>query len=176
MFVLLAVFSLLLTVPATAQAPQGEEFFEKKIRPVLADRCYLCHGADAPQVQGGLLLDSRQGVLTGGNSGSAVKPGDPDRSLLLQALRYGGRLKMPPDGPLSPEVVRDFEAWIRMGAPDPRTGAAVETGLLPDGAREHWSFQPPEMPQLPSAGEQDWVRNPIDRFILAKLREKGIEP
>ena len=120
MFVLLAVFSLLLTAPATAQAPQGEEFFEKKIRPVLAARCYLCHGADAPQVQGGLLLDSRQGVLTGGNSGPAVKPGDPDRSLLLQALRYGGRLKMPPDGPLGPEVVRDFEAWIRMGAPDPR--------------------------------------------------------
>lgn len=176
MFVLLAVFSLLVTGLATAQEPQGEEFFEKKIRPVLAARCYLCHGADAPQVQGGLLLDSRQGVLTGGNSGPAVKPGDPDRSLLLQALRYGGRLKMPPDGPLGPEVVRDFEAWIRMGAPDPRTGAAVETGLLPDGAREHWSFQPPEMPQLPSAVEQDWVRNPIDRFILAKLRGKGIEP
>ncbi|MDE0292711.1 MAG: DUF1549 domain-containing protein, partial [Bryobacterales bacterium] len=176
MFVLLAVFSLLLTGLATAQGPQGEEFFEKKIRPVLASRCYLCHGADAPQVQGGLLLDSRQGVLTGGNSGPAVKPGDPDRSLLLQALRYSGRLKMPPDGPLGPDVVRDFEAWIRMGAPDPRTGAAVETGLLPDGSREHWSFQPPEMPQLPSAVEQDWVHNPIDRFILAKLRGKGIEP
>ena len=169
--------ALLLPGLSVAQGTEnGEEFFEKKIRPVLATRCYICHAAEAPQVQGGLLLDSKQGLLTGGNSGPAIKPGDPDRSVLIQALRYDGELKMPPGAALGAEVVQDFEEWVRMGAPDPRTGAEVRTDLLPAGAREHWSFQPPKMPAIPEVEKQEWVREPLDRFILAKLEEQGIDP
>ena len=118
------------------QSAGGEEFFEKKIRPVLVSRCYMCHGAQAPQVQGALLLDTKQGMLTGGNAGPAIKPGDPDRSLLIQALRYDGELKMPPGTALQPEVVSDFEQWVRIGAPDPRDGRE-KVDLLPAGARDH---------------------------------------
>ena len=169
--------ALLFAGLSAAQGTEGgEEFFEKNIRPVLATRCYICHAADAPQVQGGLLLDSKQGVLTGGNSGPSIKPGDPDRSLLIQALRYDGELKMPPGAALEPEVVSNFAEWVRMGAPDPRTDAGPKTDLLPAGAREHWSFQAPKMPALPAVHKQGWVREPMDRFILAKLEEQGLAP
>ncbi len=166
-----------LTLPLVlaAQGAGGEEFFEKKIRPVLVSRCYICHGADAPQVQGALLLDTKQGVLSGGNSGPAIKPGDPDRSILIQALRYNGELKMPPGVPLEPDVVNDFAEWVRMGAPDPRDGDE-KVDLLPAGSREHWSLKPPQIPELPAVRNEAWIRTPIDRFVLAKLEEKGLEP
>ncbi len=169
--------ALLFAGLSAAQGTEGgEEFFEKNIRPVLATRCYICHAADAPQVQGGLLLDSKQGLLTGGNSGPSFKPGDPDRSLLIQALRYDGELKMPPGAALEPEVISNFAEWVRMGAPDPRTDTEVKSDLLPAGARKHWSFQSPKMPALPTVKNQDWGREPMDRFILAKLEEQGLEP
>jgi hypothetical protein len=171
----ICIAGLTLSGVLAAQGAGGEEFFEKKIRPVLVSRCYMCHGAQAPRVQGTLLLDSKQGMLTGGNAGPAIKPGDPDRSLLIQALRYDGELKMPPGAPLEPEVVSDFEQWVRMGAPDPRDGEE-KVDLLPVGAREHWSLRPPQMPQLPAIRNEEWVRNPIDRFVLTKLEEKGLAP
>src|SRR5262249_30980158 len=122
---LLAVSATLAAVSPVASArasdpdPRGIEFFEKKIRPVLAENCYKCHSRRAKKQQGGLLLDSKSGVLKGGDSGPAVVPGKVDESLLLKALRHRGDLKMPPGGKLPAAVVTDFELWVKMGAPDP---------------------------------------------------------
>src|SRR5688572_23307612 len=105
-----------LAIAAGAQNASVDHF-EKKVRPVLATHCYACHSKSAVTPQGGLLLDSTQGIRKGGNSGPAIQPGDPDTSLLIRALRHTDKkLKMPPGEPLSSEVVADFELWIRDGA------------------------------------------------------------
>lgn len=96
------------------------EFFEKKIRPVLVDYCYKCHSAETDEPAGGLLVDTRQGIRAGGETGPAVVPGDVKESLLVSAIEYND-LEMPPDEKLDDEIVEDFRKWIRMGAPDPRT-------------------------------------------------------
>ena len=159
----------------------GLEFFEKKIRPVLESSCYMCHSTTSRRLQGGLLLDSREGMLKGGNSGqAAIIPGDPGRSPLIQAIRYSDpKLQMPPAVQLPAEQVRDFEEWVRMGAPDPRgQSAAARAVWRPDDlgeARKFWSFQPVKNPPLPTVRNQAWVRSPVDRFILAKLEEKGLK-
>jgi len=164
--------------PAPVDA-EGLEFFEKKIRPVLVDKCYSCHSADAKKLKAGLRLDTREGTLKGGESGSAsVLPGDPDHSLLLKAIRYGkdDELKMPPKGDkLPPEVIADVEAWIRRGAPDPRGGGDSKAADLAK-ARRHWAFQPPKDPPLPAVKQKDWVKSPIDAFILATLEANGMKP
>src|SRR5690349_3699494 len=99
------------------------EFFEKKIRPIFVERCYKCHSAQAEKVKGGLLLDSREGLLKGGDSGPAIVPGDPEKSRLIVALRYKDeQLQMPPKEQLPAEVVANFEKWVKAGAPDPRVG------------------------------------------------------
>ena len=103
------------------------KFFESKIRPVLIDQCYECHATEAKKVRGGLLVDSRDGLLKGGDSGPAIVPGKPDESLLLAALKYED-FEMPPKGKLGDEVIRNFEQWIREGAVDPRTGPAARRG------------------------------------------------
>src|SRR5947209_11722824 len=107
---------------ATVAAAQngGVDRFEKEVRPVLAERCYPCHSASSATPQGGLLLDSADGIRRGGNSGAVIRPGEPDLSLLIRAIRYTDpKLKMPPGGALRPEVVGRFEAWVRDGAPLP---------------------------------------------------------
>src|SRR5580693_2970358 len=155
-----------------AQSPDrsGFEFFEKKIRPVFVTRCYVCHSAAAPKVQGGLQLDSRDGLRKGGNSGSPITPGDPNSSLLIKALRYSDpNLKMPPGKPLPPEMVADFEQWVRMGAPDPR----IETPQTkaPNKSRDWWSLKKPVHPEVPDVSDKTWPKTAIDNFILAKLTE-----
>ena len=125
-----AVWTATRPVSGRMQAPEpsreGVEFFEKKIRPILTDNCLGCHSAKSKRPAGGLLLDSREGVLRGGASGQpAVIPGDPEKSLLLKAVRYtDAKLQMPPTGRLTDEQIRDLENWIRMGAPDPRLTVA----------------------------------------------------
>src|SRR5438874_4950705 len=123
---------LLLAVPvlATAMSPvavaedAGREFFEKKIRPILVDRCYRCHASTAKKVGGGLLLDSREALRRGGDSGPAVEPGNPDDSLLIAAVRHDeGAVPMPPKETLPEAAVADLVEWVRMGAPDPRDRA-----------------------------------------------------
>ncbi len=164
--------------PAPADA-DGVEFFEKKIRPVLADKCYSCHSSETRKVKGGLRLDTKEGMAKGGDSGaSLVLPGDPDHSLLLKAVRYGkdDELKMPPKGPpLAPEIIADFEAWIRRGAPDPRSAPVAKLFDFAK-AREHWSFRPPVEPAIPAVSKKAWVKSPIDAFILAKLDANGMKP
>src|SRR6516162_2065560 len=127
----LTLLLLLLPVGAAPQEPpapdrEGVEFFEKKIRPVLVDRCYSCHSAEAKKLKGELYVDSREGLLKGGETGPSIVPGDPVKSLLIKAIRYADDLKMPPKGRLSKDVVDDFVAWVKRGAPDPRgKGAAT---------------------------------------------------
>jgi hypothetical protein len=152
-------------LPAQSTPPDaaGVQFFEQKIRPVLAARCYVCHGPMAPKVQGGLHLDSRDGLRKGGNSGSPIVAGDPDASLLIKALRYTDpNLKMPPGKALAPETVADFEQWVRMGAPDPRT--EVQQAKTVNDASNWWSFRRPVRPAVPRVADTNWAKTPIDNF------------
>jgi hypothetical protein len=158
--------------------PQQNEFFERKIRPVLVERCYECHSASAKEIKGNLRLDSREAIRKGGDSGPAVAPGEPDDSLLLSALRYDG-LEMPPTGKLPESVIRDFETWIRNGAADPRESAAeVAKPRIIDieAGRRHWAFQPPRRQESPAVKRQAWGRERIDAFILAKLETANLAP
>lgn len=152
---------------ATADAAKLE-FFEARIRPALVDHCYSCHSTGAKEVKGGLLLDSRQGLLVGGDSGAALVPGNTDASLLLEALRHDG-LEMPPDRKLPDNVIADFVAWIRDGAADPRHGKVVANKRTIDieHGREFWCFQPIQRPSIP-ATEDAWATTDIDRFIVAR--------
>ncbi len=162
--------------------PQGVEFFEKKIRPVLVEHCYQCHSAEAEKarkLRGGLLLDSREGLSKGGETGPALVPGKPAEGTLLRALRHAEGLKMPPKGKLPDSVLADFERWIKIGAPDPRDGkpSTVASAIDFDRARrEHWAFQAPVKRLPPRVQQSDWPRNDIDRFILARLEAEGLRP
>src|SRR4029079_16297212 len=126
----------------------GVRFFESKIRPVLVEHCYSCHAASAKKIKGGLLLDSRPAWQKGGDSGPAIVPGHPDKSLLIKALRFTDEsTKMPPKGALPAAVIADFEHWVKIGAPDPRDKAVVAKtpGSWDDVVRvrrEWWSLQP----------------------------------
>jgi hypothetical protein len=180
------VLALLGAVPALPQdspSRDGIEFFEKRIRPVLSGKCYSCHSAGSPKVKADLYLDTREGLLRGGESGPAVVPGDPEKSLLIHAIRQGDDdLDMPPKDTerLTPEQVRDFELWVKMGAPDPRAGDAAQPAPKPpinfEEARKFWSFRPVQDPPLPAVKDLGWPANAIDRFVLAKLEEKGLRP
>jgi cytochrome c553 len=162
--------------------PAQVEFFEKKVRPVLANTCYKCHSAESEKLKGGLLVDSRDSLLKGGDSGPAIVPGNPDKSLLIKAVRYTDKdLQMPPkDQKLPEEQIADLVAWVKMGAPDPREPkVAGKPGLHVDmeKAKKHWAFQPVANPPVPKVSDsKHWVQSPIDSFVLAKLHEKGMEP
>ncbi|MFM8272349.1 MAG: DUF1549 domain-containing protein, partial [Gemmata sp.] len=165
--------------PADAK---GLSLFENKIRPVLVKECYQCHSAEAAKnkkLRGGLQLDTREGVRKGGESGPAVVPGDATKGSLLASLRHAeGVEKMPPRGKLSDEVIADFAKWIELGAPDPRDGSPLP-GKRPidiaDGKR-FWSFRPLAVAPPPDVKNSAWVRNPVDRFVLAGLEAKGLTP
>ncbi len=155
----------------------GSEFFEKKIRPVLTDRCYACHSADAKKIKGGFLLDSRAGLLKGGDTGPAIIPGDIEKSLLIKAVRYtDADLQMPPKKQLTPEQIADLEAWVKMGAPDPRTNATVQVTNKYQTTTNHWSFFPVKDLRPPSVKNKSWVKSPVDSFILAKIEAKNLSP
>jgi hypothetical protein len=164
----------------------GIEFFEKNIRPVLSQKCYGCHSKESGKQKGGLLLDTREGIRTGGDSGHAVAPGDPAESLLLKAIRYEDReMEMPPKkegGKLPEETIAKFEQWIRMGAPDPRGGDAVAMKPIakrewdPVKAKEFWAFQLPKAQQPPAVKDSAWPRSDVDRFILAAQEAAKLKP
>ncbi len=168
----------LVAAPAEPDA-KGVEFFEKKIRPILVESCYKCHSQNGEKPKGGLLLDTREGLLKGGNNGPGVIPGNLETSLLIKAVRYKNEdLQMPPKGKKLPdEQIADLETWVKMGAPDPRTGKPSATlAADPAKVRTHWAFQPVEMPDLPEVKNSRWVQSPIDAFVLAKLEEQGMVP
>lgn len=157
--------------------PKGIEFFETKIRPVLINNCYECHSAKASKVKGGLLLDTRSGWMSGGDSGPVIVPGKPEESLLVKSLRHIDKPKMPPKAPLPSNVVADFEKWIAMGAPDPRIGGGPSyKRMTAEEAKTFWSFVPVRQPALPKLVQSTWPKTDADRFILAKLEEKNLKP
>jgi len=168
----------LAAAPVAKVDAAGLEFFEKNIRPLLADHCYECHSAAKSTSKGGLRLDSRGAALKGGDNGSAVLPGQVEKSLLVKAVRYGDPdLAMPPakkGGRLTDAQVALLERWVEMGAPMPADGAKL-SGLT-DKARQHWAFQPVRKPAVPIVKQSNWVRTPVDAFVLAKLEEKGLVP
>lgn len=154
-------------------------FFEKRIRPLLAEKCYECHSAQAETPEGELLVDSRATLRRGGAKGAAVVPGDPDKSLLVEAVRYRNPdLQMPPDEKLSQAEIADLERWVRIGAPDPRIRPTHHLGKQIDvaAAREFWSLRKIAAPSPPPVNNRRWPRTDIDRFILAKLEGQGLEP
>ena len=149
------------------------DYFERRIRPVLANRCYRCHSDSAEKLRGGLRADHRAGLLAGGKSGEpAVVPGKPEASKLLRALRGDG-LRMPPDGPLEESVIRDFERWVKAGAADPR---AESSGVPIRGALSFWSFEAPRARTPPGGSRSSWPRQQLDHWILARLEEASLEP
>jgi hypothetical protein len=166
---------LVLNVLAAETSLSGNEFFEAKIRPVLAESCYKCHSAQAERVKGGLLLDTREGLLKGGESGPAIVPGDPEKSRLIIALRYKDeQLQMPPKEGLPKEVVADFEHWVKIGAPDPRE---TKLARAANAGMNHWAFQPVKPREVPAKiKNKKWIRQPVDAFILSDLEERRIEP
>jgi hypothetical protein len=176
------LFTLLLLAIASPLAnaeekpdPAGIEFFESKVRPVLVEHCYKCHSHQSEKLKGNLYLDTRDGVLKGGDTGPAIVPGDPEKSLLIKAVRYKDEnLQMPPKGQkLSSEQVGYLETWVKMGAPDPRTGPPLLTKAQ-EKAKTHWAFQPIRDPAPPQTKRIGWVENGIDSFILAKLEQNGM--
>ena len=155
------------------------DFFENKVRPVLAQHCYKCHNSAEGKLKGDLALDTKDGVIHGGETGPAIVPGDPAKSLLIKAISYtDANLQMPPKGEkLSDAQIADLTAWVKMGAPDPRTGAAnAKYKGKSEAARQHWAYQPVKKPSPPEVKQKDWVANPLDAFILAKLEEKEMYP
>jgi len=166
------------TVTAAEPDPAALEFFEKRIRPALAQHCYECHSGDK-QVKGGLRLDLRQGWMNGGDSGPAIEPGNPDESLLIEVIRYTGDLQMPPKGKLPENVIRDFEQWVKLGAADPREGeirSASRSGIDLEAGRQHWSYQLPQRHDMPAVQDREWPRNEVDYFILSRLEDAGLRP
>ena len=165
LFLLLASRSLAATSPDMTR--EGLDFFEKQIRPVLVEHCYSCHSSQADEIQAGLRLDTRGGWQRGGDSGPAIVPADPEKSLLLKAIRYDDDgAQMPPEQKLSDEVIAHFQEWIRMGAPDPREDSRPPTAAEEPASDvvDHWAFQPPKVipPPPDPAG---WAQTTLDRYV-----------
>ena len=172
--------------PAAEKALTADEsaFFEKKIRPILVDKCYSCHTAETPKgAKGGLVLDTKAGMLKGGESGPAVIAKDAKKSLIILAMKGSELNQMPPKEKLSADAIADFEKWIAMGAPDPRTGKAGSTSKPIDinKGKEHWAFQSvkaPEIPKLKTPESLPSSARPtdVDAFVLKTLADKNLTP
>lgn len=174
---ILLVSIVCLASVSVGYAESDEDFFEARVRPLLIKHCLECHGAK--KQEGGLRLDSRDGWLRGGDRGTAVIAGQPENSLLLKAVRHDDPdLAMPPNEKLTANEISALELWIKRGAPDPRRAAAPQTAsrLSLQESGSFWSFRPLQKPPIPSIAPDDWVRNPIDAFVLNRLKERGLTP
>lgn len=182
---LAGAFALLFaTHPLAAQektaSPDAIRFFESKVRPLLADHCYKCHGPD--KQKGHLRVDSRTALIQGGDLGPAIIPGDAEKSLVIKAIRHADPdFKMPPSSKLTREQIDDVARWISMGAPWPGSEKDVKTVKktemeVTEKDRQHWAFQPIKRPAIPKVKNDAWVANPIDAFIAAKLEAKALAP
>ena len=162
-------FCLVLTFVLPAWATDAE-FFESKVRPILAANCYTCHTDTA---MGELRLDSLDAVLKGGKSGPVVVPGKPEESVLIQAVqRTHAKLKMPPTGPLTAAEVDVLIEWVKRGVPWGETAAHI----APAERLRFWAFQRVSKPPVPPVKNKAWVRTPVDNFVLATLESKGMAP
>jgi hypothetical protein len=164
------IAGLAVSFPGSMQLPQATPdqtvFFEAKVRPVLAENCYSCHGSTSQN--GGLRLDNSAGIVKGGSSGIALISKDPSKSLLLLAVHQSGSLKMPPGKKLKSAEIANLEVWIGMGAPWPSESTAPKTQL--------WSLKPVTKPLVPKVSNLKWIRNPIDNFIGSKLEGQKLTP
>jgi hypothetical protein len=163
--------------------PVDVEFFEQKIRPVLAEKCFDCHSVEAKSLKGNLLLDSREGLLKGGDTGPAFDEAAPKKSLLLSAIHYADpETAMPPKkagGKLPEQAIADITAWMEAGAPWPAGGPAKKTSKKFDLAQrkqEHWCWTPPKQHAPPTVQNAAWAKASSDRFLLAKLEAAGLKP
>ncbi len=175
---LIGFFCIVLTLHSFAADPSSSDFFEKKIRPLLSEHCYECHGEK--KQKGGLRLDSREGWVRGGDSGTALIPYDAAKSRVVQAVRHGDPdFQMPPEYKLSTQQIADLERWVNSGAPDPRSRnvspLSVKNSDIEKG-RKHWAYQTPRRVSPPKVKNISWPANEMDRFILARLESKGIKP
>src|SRR5262245_47500961 len=174
-------FLLCLAIVGVAAGPvwdqNKDDFFDTRIRPILATECFSCH---TNSQLGGLRLDSREAMLRGGKSGPAIVPGDPDKSLLVIAIRQTGDLKMPKGGKLPQDQIDAIAQWVRTGAEWPSTGKssnAARGELIVDPERRaFWSFKPLNPTPAPAVKDRRWPKNDIDRFILSRLEKEGIAP
>ena len=176
----LMILTGLFVLQLKADEIDGVEFFEKRIRPVLTEHCYECHSASSTAIKGGLRLDSRDAIRSGGESGPGVVPGDIELSSVVSAMKYGS-VEMPPKGKLSEKIIADFEKWVADGAVDPRDAQfapalAAKSEIDWKTASSFWSFQPPKRVALPSVELTQWIQRPIDAFILSKLETEGLFP
>ena len=180
---LIAVLVLGTSAPICAQETQFDaqqiEFFERNVRPLLAENCYSCHSQAAEENKGGLLLDSRAEILKGGDSGEAIVPGKPADSLLIGAVKYED-YEMPPKGQLADDQIATLEKWVTMGAPWPAekegVGLAIEEFDLEARRKEHWAWQPIVKHPNPAVDDPRWSKTSIDQFIRAKLNSKQLQP
>ncbi|MBQ16349.1 MAG: hypothetical protein CMJ65_04405 [Planctomycetaceae bacterium] len=185
--VLALVVSLGLLPPTStthaAPTPKDFEFFEKKVRPLLAAHCLECHSGDDPE--GKLDMESLGSILTGGLRGPSLVPGKPNASLLITAIRHNEELKMPPKRKLPTRERAILTEWVKRGAPWPNSKvkprpAARKPGQagprFTDKQKKYWAFQPPRRHPLPTIQATDWAKNPIDHFILARLEAAGLTP
>lgn len=183
---LLAVFALTSIAQtswgADAISSADREFFEKKIRPVLAEHCYKCHSGESKKLKAGLRVDGRALMLKGGDTGSAIEPGKPDKSLLIEAVSYKNvDMEMPPKGKLSDAAIADLTRWVEKGAPWPNDKGVTtkpDAGGFDIAKRkaDHWSWQPVTDPSPPTVSNRSWPTSPIDNFILARLEARGYKP
>ena len=174
------VFVSLIPLWSGPLSPQQVEFFDARVRPLLAANCYQCHSAQAKPLFAGLHLDSRAGVLQGSETGPVIVPGEPGQSKLIQAVQ-GETLRMPPTGKLKDDEIAALVAWVEMGAPwpeDKAPAAAVEaSGFdLEARKREHWAWQPVRPVSPPKVNHHGWPLGAVDRFILRKLEQQGLTP
>lgn len=184
---LLPLFSLLMGVAMIALGmvsqgwadepiPEAERlYFEEKVRPILVAKCYECHSVESEELGGKLYLDSRAGVLRGGESGPAVVPGKPEESLLLDALRYE-TFEMPPDKPLAETDIHVMSEWVRRGAWDPRPEPTAPQVAAEENTEDLWSFQPRKVVPPPEIQDTAWPRGPIDRFTLHAMEQAEARP
>ena len=165
------------TKPAAAEK-SGDEFFERKVRPLLVQHCYSCHAKG--QKKGGLSLADRAGLLAGGESGAVVALEKPDDSLLIAAVEHRGGTEMPPNGKLSDGEIASLRKWIQLGLPWPesasKSGGIRASGSITEDDRRFWSFQPVQAVSPPAVKNAAWPRRPLDQFVLAQLEANGLSP
>ncbi len=186
LFVAAAVLATATASAAADKIPDDQlKFFESKIRPVLIAQCYSCHSADTKKgPKAGLALDTADGLKTGGDSGPAVVAGNAKKSLLIKALKgTDGQEQMPPKEKLPADVIADFEKWVAMGAPDPRTGSVNPdrkgggASTDPNKDKDHWAFQPVREPSVPKVASDKWqVASPVDAFVAAGWKDHKLTP
>ncbi|MDA1235480.1 MAG: DUF1549 domain-containing protein, partial [Acidobacteria bacterium] len=170
---------LLFTAAATvAQNDNNSEFFEKSVRPLLVEKCQVCHGAQ--MATSGLDLSNGEGFMKGGSSGPLISHESPENSLLLNVVSYSGTLKMPPSGKLEDSQIAVLKEWVNRGGEWPGTqpvrAAALAAETFSKEQLEYWAFQPVADPAPPQVRTEAWVRNEVDRFILAKLEAENVSP